>query len=121
MTFISPSSVALGVAATGRAPPPDAWRYKEASCDHHRAPMTPTPDQEALAARLVDQALRDLSRALPPTALAELREFLIDEMLCTEEGMRRLRALEPPPIVARSDELLRPDVEPPAKKESGGT
>lgn len=83
--------------------------------------MTPTPEQEALAARLVDAALENLARALPPSGLAELRDFLIDEMLCTEEGMRRLRAMEPPPIVTRSDELLRPGVEPPAKKESGGT
>jgi hypothetical protein len=70
----------------------------------------PTPEQEALATRLVDEALRDMKHALPPEGLELLREFLIDDMLCTEEGMRRLQALEAPAIVL-------PDFAPPAKKE----
>ncbi|MFO0551533.1 MAG: hypothetical protein U0271_24310 [Polyangiaceae bacterium] len=51
---------------------------------------TPTADDEALAGRLVREALRALAARLDPEAYDELALFLEDELLCTDYGQAML-------------------------------
>ncbi|NUP10033.1 MAG: hypothetical protein HOW73_28625 [Polyangiaceae bacterium] len=53
----------------------------------------PTDAQRALAASLVDEALQAYQRTVPRRALRDVREFMIDELLCTSYGRAKLARL----------------------------
>jgi hypothetical protein len=53
----------------------------------------PTPEEAALADELVQQATAHLAGAVPPIVLDAIRANLLDELLVTPEGRRRLRSL----------------------------
>jgi hypothetical protein len=66
-----------------------------------------TPEDEALAEAMVDEATAGFDRLLPPAAFARLREFLLNELLCSHDGRRRLRAARRDPEVDASGEVSR--------------
>lgn len=53
-----------------------------------------TPEDEAFAESLVDQALEPY-RSLPQRVRDDIKEYLVDELLATEEGRHRLRIVKP--------------------------
>ena len=62
---------------------------------------------ERLAESLVSAALDGYERVLSPTALQDMREYLIDELLCSSYGRARLRRLGALPTVDASTEIVR--------------
>ncbi len=84
-------------------------------------PLHTEPAYVALAESLVDEALAPLLHVTPPSALPELRDFLVDELLCTEEGQATLRRLLPRPTqhVSEETEILRSQVAEELRKKSG--
>ena len=75
-------------------------------------PLHSEPAYIALAESLVDEALAPLLAATPPSALPDIRDFLVDELLCTEDGQATLRRLLPRPTQHASEEtaILRSEV-----------
>lgn len=53
-----------------------------------------TPEDEAFAERLVDEALEPY-KSLPQHVRDDIKEYLVDELLATEDGRRRLRLARP--------------------------
>lgn len=49
-------------------------------------------EDEKLAELIVDKALEKYRKLMPEAVVADMRDFLVDEMLATEEGRRKLRA-----------------------------
>lgn len=70
----------------------------------------PTPEEDALASKLVDDALEGFDAFLGPRDLELIRALLESELVATTEGRRQLRACMPDPAVAKSDDVpLRGD------------
>jgi hypothetical protein len=66
----------------------------------------PTPEEEKrLAEQLVTEATAPYAALLSADKLKEMREHLVDELLCTSYGRARLRRLLPREEVLQSDEL----------------
>ncbi len=65
------------------------------------------PELERLAHSLVEAALDGYERILAPDALQDIREYLIDELLCSSYGLARLRRLSALPSASASDEIAR--------------
>ncbi len=71
--------------------------------------MDPSEDETRLAEQLVDETLQKLG--IREAALREIiRESLLDELLCTPDGRRRLREAMPDPQVGRSGDIERSDL-----------
>ncbi|MFO0553022.1 MAG: hypothetical protein U0271_31840 [Polyangiaceae bacterium] len=80
----------------------------------------PTPEEEAMAEEIATEAMAGLDPLLPAAELEEIREFLVDELLCTEAGRARLRRCLAPRVGTKSDDLARfPDAALHAKDKSG--
>jgi len=77
---------------------------------------------EPTARALVDEATAGHEKLLSPDKLAELRERLLDELLCTRYGRARVRRAMAAPVVHKSDALpLEPtEGEEDAKKKGHG-
>ena len=76
-----------------------------------------TEEEERVAESLVDEAIRGFDQAVPAPELAEIRDAMVDELLCTSYGRAKLRPFLKPPTVLESAELERIAME--KKKESG--
>ena len=70
-------------------------------------PEENVPELERLAHTLVAEALDGYERVLAPDALQDIREYLIDELLCSSYGLARLRRLSALPSASASDEIVR--------------
>ncbi len=53
-----------------------------------------TPEDEAFAERLVDEALEPY-KSLPQHVRDDIKEYLVDELLATEDGRHRLGVVKP--------------------------
>ncbi len=84
-------------------------------------PLYEEPDCIALAESLVDEALAPLASAMPASARSTIRDFFVDDLLCTEDGQRMLRRLLPRAGVHQSDQvaILRDQVKEELRKKSG--
>jgi hypothetical protein len=71
-------------------------------------PLHNDPAHVALAESLVDEALAPLPAETPPSAREEVRDFLVDELLCTDEGRATLLRLLPRPGVVPPRHALLP-------------
>lgn len=49
-------------------------------------------EDEQLAELIVDKAMEKYRKLVPAAVVADMRDFLVDEMLATEEGRRKMRA-----------------------------
>jgi len=79
----------------------------------------PTPEESALADELVDQATADLAGSVPPIVLDAIRANLLDELLVTADGRRRLRALARDRSVDESGSVARDEGAAPEKTGTG--
>jgi hypothetical protein len=66
-----------------------------------------SPEEDAFATALVDEALADYKDTLPPEVYEEIRSYLIDELTITSYGVDTLRRLGMTPMVDRSAEILQ--------------
>ncbi|NUP14286.1 MAG: hypothetical protein HOW73_50280 [Polyangiaceae bacterium] len=80
--------------------------------------LPPTDVERALAASLVDEALKDFERTVPKRTLTKVREHMIDELLCTPYGRRRLEPFLERKAPDHSEEQSK--VEGDEKKKAGG-
>lgn len=71
-------------------------------------PLHNDPDHVARAESLVDEALAPLASAASPSAREVFRRFLLDELLCTDQGQATLLRLLPRSGVAPSRLPLLP-------------
>ncbi len=62
-------------------------------------------DLERAAEDLADEAVAGYDKLLQPEVVAEMRQMVVDELLCTDEGRAQLRRLLPDPVVAESSEV----------------
>ncbi len=82
--------------------------------------LLPTPEDEALARDLVAEATADLDRLVPVRVREAIRQSLLDDLLLTEAGLRKLRRLRASDANQSGEvERLLGD-EAPAKKEEAG-
>ncbi len=72
----------------------------------------PTPEEEALARSIVDDALKGFEYLVSPSELELLRALLESELVATEDGQRQLRRCMDDPKVERSDDVTVPGAEP---------
>ncbi|NUO48620.1 MAG: hypothetical protein HOV80_07160 [Polyangiaceae bacterium] len=72
----------------------------------HMHDIIDDPAYVALAESLVDEALAPLVAVTPPSVLPELRDFLVDELLCTEYGQAELLLLLPRDAPVQSDAAI---------------
>lgn len=63
--------------------------------------------ERQLAEDLVDEALVSYAHALAPEVLAEMRDAMIDEMLCTPKGRSLLRQILPERVPEKSGDVER--------------
>lgn len=84
-------------------------------------PAVASAEEEQLAEALVDEALADYVGRIPSAALAEIREYLVDELTITTYGRKQLRLLGAKTAADRSAEVLKYGaVEARLKKEGSG-
>lgn len=79
-----------------------------------------TEEDERLAEAIVDKAMEKYRKLLPEAVVADMRDYLVDELLATEDGRRKLRAFTAHDAALKpsGDEERFPGIEaPPAKKE----
>jgi hypothetical protein len=81
-----------------------------------------TPDEERLANELVENATAPYAPYLTPSALKEMRDHLVAELLCTSYGRARLRRVLDRGTVHKSEELpIEAPAVSPKKEGTGGT
>ncbi len=80
----------------------------------------PTPEEEALATSIVDEALKGFEHLVSPSELELLRALLEAELVATEEGQRTLRGCMADPKVDRSGDRAAPGIEVPAGRKTSG-
>ena len=78
--------------------------------------VDPTEEEEELARKLVDDAIRHLRGALTSEEYEAITFYLVEEILCTPAGRQLLRAAQEDPRVERSDEVARGVVQQMLKK-----
>ena len=82
--------------------------------------LLPSPEDEALARDLVAEATAELDRLVPLRVREAIRQSLLDDLLLTEAGLRKLRRLRAADVnqSGEVDRLLGD--EEPTKKEGAG-
>ncbi len=64
---------------------------------------------ELLAEEIATESVLGFNRILSDEVVAEMWRMVVDELMCTDEGRRRLRAARKDPVVQKSTEVARRD------------
>ncbi|MBK6514922.1 MAG: hypothetical protein IPG04_12550 [Polyangiaceae bacterium] len=80
----------------------------------------PSPEDVELAESIVDEILARFDQTVAPDMKPAYRELLVQGLLFTQEGRRRLRAARPDPTVARSADIPLEPAKPVRKVHRGG-
>jgi hypothetical protein len=70
--------------------------------------IEPTPEEDKVAADLVNEALDGFDTVFTPEMLEIVRAMLESELVATKTGRRTLRRCEPEPVVDQSGDVAKP-------------